>query len=150
MNRWTYAGLVGLHRVPGDSRTATRTRYARLSSHAPPASDRTTKRRRPLPHPPQPGQQARTTRDVRPLAKRPQRRVPTAPRGPELCLSYRQTGSSSAHLSPLPPCLYELRQLARALASCIEPSILRSSSYQKSSTLPSSNRTSTAKSLPSG
>src|SRR5215211_497292 len=119
MNRRTYARLVGLHHVPGNTRTATRTRYARLSSHVPPASDPTTKRR--CPHPPQPDRGARTTRDVRPLAKRPQQRVPTAPRGPELCLSYRQTGSSSVPPSPAPLYLYELRKLARVLASCTLP-----------------------------
>jgi hypothetical protein len=36
-NRRTYARSVGLHHVPGNTRTATRTRYARLCSHAPPA-----------------------------------------------------------------------------------------------------------------
>src|SRR5918995_5423311 len=121
MNRRTDAGLVGLHHVPGDTRTATRTRYARLCSHAPPALDGTTKRRCPLPYPPQPGRGARTTQNAPPLAEHPQPRVLTAPRGSELCLSYRQTGSSSVPPSPAPQCLYELRKLARVLASCILP-----------------------------
>src|SRR5215208_2587492 len=61
-----------VYRVPGNSRTATGIRYARLCCRVPQAQDQTTQRR--CPHPPQTGREARTTRNAPPLAERPPKR----------------------------------------------------------------------------